>query len=115
MPKFTSHISSLLDTPDGISTSGFEKTITQQHFAEECDINSIMQKYEKTGMLPQIDGKQIFGDFTDVTSYDRAIEQIANAEEQFMHLPAKLRAHFDNDPSKLLQFIQNLRTRYKSD
>lgn len=65
-----------------------EKSLCQQHFACECDINNIMDKYSHTGVLPQIPGAE-FLDVVDAPSYHDAWQLIVSAEERFESLPAK--------------------------
>lgn len=83
-----------------------EKSLCQQHFACECDINNIMDKYSHTGVLPQIPGAE-FLDVVDAPSYHDAWQLIVSAEERFEALPAKIRERFDNDAFKYLEFFDN--------
>lgn len=91
--------------------SGFEKTKTQQQFAQEVDINTIVARAVKTGMLGDpmsINARQaIFGDFSEVGSYHACLNRVMAAQGAFMQLPADLRASFDNDPGKLMEFMGN--------
>ena len=45
----------------------FDESMTQQHFRDECDINSIIRRYQKTGFLvdPLTPGtaEPMYGDF----------------------------------------------------
>jgi phage internal scaffolding protein len=100
-------IYSAYNTPEDKGFDTGKETTTQQHFKDECDINKIMERYEKTGIIDIPDQKGIFGDFGDVSDYQSALHLMQDAQNQFMELPAKVRAKFDNDPSKLLHFIQN--------
>jgi len=84
-----------------------DATLTQQQFAEECDINNIMQKFGMTGLLPQAPLTASYGDFSGVNDYHTALNAIIAAEEQFDALPAQLRSRFDNDPAKLIDFMEN--------
>ncbi|WNK13839.1 MAG: internal scaffolding protein [Microvirus sp.] len=83
-----------------------EKSLAQQHFAVECDINTIMDKYVRTGVLPQIPGAE-FLDTVDAPSYHEAWNTIVEAEERFNALPSRIRERFDNDASKFLEFFEN--------
>lgn len=82
-------------------------SLTRSEFADECDINSIMARYEKTGVMPgQALPNQppMYLDLTEVPDYRSALEQVMEAQEAFMRLPAKARAEFDNDPAQFVQF-----------
>ena len=81
---------------------------TKQSFKEECDINTIMKRYENTGVLPElIKTNPAYGDFSDVGTYLEAMSVVKLAEEQFSGLSAKVRDRFSNDPVKFLEFANN--------
>ena len=48
-----------------------------------------------------------FGEFDSVQDFQTAQDIILRANEQFASLPSKVRARFDNDPAKLLEFVSN--------
>lgn len=82
--------------------------LTQQHFQEETDINSIMHKFAKTGLVDHVNSIQgAYGDFTTVQDYQLHLDQVMAAQEAFMALPAAMRRRFDNDPSHLLAFLSD--------
>ena len=62
-------------------------SLTKQEFRKESDINEIMRKYKKTGVLPQV-GPGIYGDFSSVTDYQSALESVVKAERLFLSVPA---------------------------
>lgn len=84
-----------------------DATLTQQHFKDECDINNILRQFNITGLLPETPLSPRYGDFTGITDYQSALNQVIAAEHEFMRLPAELRARFDNDPAQLIEFIEN--------
>lgn len=84
-----------------------DASLAQQQFKEECDINNIMHKFGLTGLLPQNPLEPNYGDFSGVNDYHSALNAIISAEAQFDALPAELRARFDNDPSNLIDFMDN--------
>lgn len=85
-----------------------EVSLTHQSFRDECDINHIMKRYEKTGILDHVNKHQgAYGDFTQVASYQDALQVVSEAERMFLTLPARIRAEFDNDPGTFLQFATN--------
>lgn len=79
----------------------------KQEFAEECDINTIMARYAKTGTVPTNVGQPFYGDFADLPSFQEAHEIIRLAEEAFMSLPATVRREFDNDPGAFVRFAED--------
>lgn len=87
-----------------------EPSLTDQSMKEVSNINTIMKNYEKTGMLPQMSKKVArYIDNTGVPSLTEASEALAQARELFMELPSQVRKEMDNDPTKLVEFIQNPR------
>jgi len=80
---------------------------TVQSAAPESDINNIMRKYQKTGLLPQIQNGMKFGDFTSVNDFHSAQQRIAFAQETFDALPAYLRKRFNNSPQDFVGFVTN--------
>ncbi len=84
------------------------KSRVKQSFAEESNINNIMAKYEKTGILEHVNEHQgNYGDFADVEDYQTSVNKVIAAKEMFMGIPARIRADFENDPGKFLDFATN--------
>ena len=78
-----------------------EPSLTKQSFQNECNINSIMKKWEKTGLLSHSRSSQPrYGDFSNVTDYQSALNAVSDAQDAFMELPAQVRARFANDPAQ---------------
>ena len=84
-----------------------DATLTQQHFKDECDINNILRQFNITGLLPEAPLSPRYGDFTGIGDYHSALNQVIAAENEFMALPAQIRSRFDNDPAKLIDFLDN--------
>ena len=84
-----------------------DATLTQQHFKDECDINNILRQFNITGLLPESPLSPRYGDFTGISDYHTALNQVIAAENEFMALPAQIRSRFDNDPAKLIEFLEN--------
>ena len=83
-------------------------SLTKQASKDECDINKIMAKQQKTGLTAHVSKHQgYYGDFMAATDYHSAMNQILAAGEAFNSVPAEIRAQFDNDPGKFLEFCQN--------
>lgn len=83
-------------------------SLTKQEFVEECDINNLMVRYQKTGLLTHVNRYQ--GEYSDVTGavdYHEAQQIVLAASNAFMSLPSAMRARFDNDPGKFLDFVSN--------
>lgn len=85
---------------------------TQQNFKDECDVNVIMARYLATGVVPGQFGQQEQR-FLEASTYDfqDAMFLVAGAASAFEQLPAKLRDRFQNEPSRLLEFLNDDRNR----
>lgn len=85
---------------------------TQQQFGKEADINNIMAKYRKTGVLVDptmvnVNMKPMFGDFTKLGSFQSMQFKVKEAEKAFNSLPLKVRQRFEFDPGKMLDFLSD--------
>lgn len=81
---------------------------TKQSSIEECDINEIIRRFEATGQLTHISNVlPKYGDFTNADDYKTVLDQTIQLEAEFATLPASTRSRFDNDPSKLLEFLSD--------
>jgi phage internal scaffolding protein len=88
-----------------------DASLAQQHYKEECDINTILQKFNITGLLPESPLTPRYGDFTGIGDYHTALNRVIAAQDEFDGLPAQIRARFENDPAKLIEFLENSENR----
>lgn len=80
---------------------------TEQHHKKECDVNNIIKKYDKTGLITHVSRIEArFGDHTGQDFKD-AMDLITGAQSMFNELPPEIRSRFDNDPGKLLEFMEH--------
>lgn len=102
--KFVTAYGPKLSTPLTFAP-GFGRT--KQAFAEECDINHIMARYQRTGVLDFAQKHQ--GQYGDVTGLDFEVgmQAIRLAQAMFNDLPSSVRARFKNDPGEFLDFVQD--------
>ena len=84
-----------------------DASLAQQHFKEECDINTILQKFNITGLLPENSLSPRYGDFTGIGDYHTAMNRVFAVQEEFEAIPAQIRARFNNDPANLIEFLDN--------
>ena len=82
-------------------------SLAQQHFKDECDVNTILQKFNITGILPEQTLSPRYGDFTGIGDYHSALNAVMAAQDEFELLPAQIRARFENDPAKLIEFLND--------
>lgn len=84
---------------------------TKQAHKEECDINHILARYKRTGVLDfQQRHEPQYGDVT-ALDFQEAQFTVARANGMFAAMPSHLRARFDNDPYKFLAFVHDDRNR----
>lgn len=84
-----------------------DKSLAQQHMADECDINKLVERYVVTGEIPQNVTPPMQGDFTNAVTYQEALNLMIQARQSFEQLPAKIRNRFENDPGKFIDFTSN--------
>ena len=92
-----------------------EPSLTQQHFKDETDINNILRQFNVTGLLPEAPLSPHYGDFTGIVDYHSALNAVIAAEDDFMALPAQLRARFENDPAQLIDFLDDENNRSEAE
>jgi len=80
---------------------------TDQSQALDCDVNRILDRFSKTGVLPGVNTESVYADVSDAPTYQEALHIVMNAEKQFNSLDAKTRKKFDNDPLSFLQFVED--------
>lgn len=81
---------------------------TKSEFQNDCDINLIMARYKKTGILPptaQLAAAN-YGDFTQVPDFQEMQHKVIAAHEMFAALPAAVRKQFSNDPGEFIAASQ---------
>jgi len=86
------------------------KSKTIQSDMDAADINKIMARFEKTGVIIDPSGVERqpqYGDFSQIGNFHEMQIQVARAKEVFAALPASTRNFFKNDPQQLVDFISN--------
>lgn len=84
------------------------ETMTRQEFQQECDINYLIDRYEKVGVISHMNPTPPqFLDVSEVPDLLEAQRILAAAGEAFMTLPAKVRREFDNDATQFVMFAQD--------
>lgn len=94
----------------GLDLSGaFERT--QQNFADEVDINTLVKTFARTGIVPGQEIPAMIFEVDEIIDYQTALNRIREADDAFMALPAVVRDKFQNDPAVLLDFVGNSENR----
>lgn len=84
-----------------------DPSLTQQQFADEADINNIVDRFMKTGHLPSAASMPQYADYEGVFDFQSAMNVVRQADENFMRMDAKVRARFHNSPQEFLEFFAN--------
>lgn len=98
------------DTNKASDESGLQcmdKSMAQQHMADECNINKLVERFVVTGEMPQLQMPPMQGDFTAAPTYQESLNLMIEARESFMQLPAKIRSRFQNDPGQFVDFTSD--------
>lgn len=88
-------------------------SLTDQSMAEECDVNRILERYQRTGVMDHVNRYEgSYGDFLDAPSdYQTAINQVMAADDAFATLPSAVRRRFGNSVADFLLFCSDDRNR----
>jgi phage internal scaffolding protein len=82
--------------------------LAQQHFKDECDVNRILAKYQRTGLIDHVNRfNGDYADLSDVPDFQASLDAVISAQEAFLTLPSSVRKQFDNDPAVFLDFVHN--------
>lgn len=89
------------------ATVNTEPSMTRQADAESCDVNNIMKRYERTGVLPPFATPGFFGDVSRLGDFHAITEVVRQTTEVFMQLPAKTRFEFGNDVANFVNWASD--------
>lgn len=95
------------DNDEETRNSGIEckdPSLAQQHMRDDCDINTIVDRYLKQGVVPQIPLPPQQEEFAEIFDFQTAMNTIAAAQQSFSKLDAKIRKRFGNDPAEFVAF-----------
>lgn len=84
-----------------------DPSLARQEFQAECDINTIVKRFGLDGKMPTNVRRPMYGDFTSVNDFREALHAIEAARSSFASMPARVRARFENDPARFVEFCSN--------
>lgn len=86
-----------------------DESLTQQQFAEDCDLNVLAYRFGLSGKPLPVEAidPSYYGDLSDVPDLRTALDLVNDAKNKFLELPSKLRNRFDNSPAKLWAFVND--------
>jgi phage internal scaffolding protein len=103
--KFASAYDNFDDRSSEFGLKCLDDSLTQQQFREETDINTIVDRFMKTGHLPDPVSMPQYVDYEGVFDFQSAMNVVRQADENFMRMDAKVRARFHNSPQEFLEFF----------
>lgn len=97
-------------TDHKVGFSSDKPSLTKQSFKDSVDVNNIMAKYQKTGIVDHFNKYE--GRYVDLDASTFTENQmiVANAMSMFEELPSKARNHFNNDPAAFLEYVSQEQT-----
>lgn len=78
-----------------------------QSAEDESNINTIVRRFGISGELPGGFDMPQSGDFTGIPDFHTAMNLVRKAQEEFVKVPAEIRARFGNDPAAFMRFIDD--------
>lgn len=92
----------------GLDCGPPESSLTRQEFKDECDINNVLKRFERTGVIDHLNNHTAqYGDFLGYPGYQESMNAVIAANEAFAGLPSVIRKRFNNDPAAFLEFVQD--------
>lgn len=81
---------------------------TKQSFKDEANINNIVAKYLKTGLMDSVNkNPQRYADVSALTGYQDSLNIVRQGKELFDGLPANIKKRFQNNPAELIAFLDD--------
>lgn len=83
------------------------ESMTKQSHKDETDINLIMRKYQKTGLVSFVNERQPQYMEAPEIDFQTAMQIVTQANEMFADMPSSMRKRFHNDPGEFMEFVHN--------
>lgn len=84
-----------------------DETLAVQDQRDECDINTIVERFNVTGEVPTNVRQPLSMDFIEAIDFHTAQNALIEAQQSFMQMDAKTRARFNNDPGEFIAFFED--------
>lgn len=85
------------------------ESMTEQHHAEDADINIIMKRYGVSdgAIPPQALDPSYYANLDDAVDLRTTLDLARDAQARFDALPVNIRKQFDHSPAALYHFVSN--------
>jgi phage internal scaffolding protein len=83
------------------------ESLTQQHFKENQNIQNIMARYGKTGVVTASARRPSYGKFNTGMDYNECMNRVTAVEMEFSQLPGEIKRRFEQNPAKLIDFVMD--------
>lgn len=90
---------------DAAGLACLDESLTQQHFTEDADLNTIARRFGLTEIPSAPLDPSLFRDTTNDPTLVQILDAQREARDQFAALPWKIRKRFHNSPRELWDFI----------
>lgn len=88
-----------------------DESLAVQSDKEDADINTIVRRFGLTGELPGDLAMPQSGDFAGLPDFHSAMNLVRATQEEFLRVPAHIRERFNNDPQRLMAFLDDASNR----
>lgn len=106
MPKFFTKYT----PPKVVGFSSDQPSKVQEQFADACQTDTIIRKYNTMGVNPFIaSGGSQYLDTTEIPSFVAAQNAQVKVKEYFEGLPSDIRLEFNNDPMEFAEVVSDPR------
>ena len=106
MPKFFTKY----NPPHVSGFSSDQPSAVQEQFADACQTDTIIRKYNMMGINPFIaSGDSQYLDTTEIPSFVAAQNAQVKVKEYFEGLPSNIRLEFNNDPMQFAEVVSDPR------
>lgn len=92
---------------DDTATLNMEPSLTRQEFANDADINVLVERMMRGEDIPTNTTPPKDGDFSELPDFTAATQMIRQAQQVFDALPARIRSRFQNEPQKYIDFFHD--------
>lgn len=84
-----------------------EPSLAKQAFKAECDINTIVKRHQRKGIVTHLNPDEPGYGFAPSLDLKQAMDTVIDAQRAFDALPSEIRRRFSNDAVEFVEFAEN--------